>query len=164
MTRTETAKRSINSSVTRRVSEWNEQISALRDLQASLDAQTKTLRDQTETALGELTRHWTPIRADMAALIAETASALTASADQAQSGHRAAVRSVTMIAREAGATITKLTTAEAALERQATRVRTIAAELRSIRIPNPWPPALIAGLTPTLAVIWLAWRAGLIFQ
>src|SRR3546814_3687620 len=151
MTRIETLQRSVVQANEQRIDSLKDKLTALTTLHREVTEQAAKLEQAPESLSAALT----PLAEAMAALTEETKETLRLVVQQSRQGHQAALASVKQSTEQASA-------ASKALQSRLRRLKTLAERLEALEMdrppmPSPWPPAIVAGLMPVAALLWLAY-------
>lgn len=161
MSRTGTVDRLLRSAHQARTEDLGRQVDSLTEVRADLEATLQEAAIHQATTVDDLARRLLPVAEAMARLTEATRLALDQAAE-ASSADRAAMDR--RHADQVAASKAIADTLAAAMARAQTTLATTSAAMQAAaqRQVSPWLPALVAAALPTVAVLWLAWRAGVL--
>jgi hypothetical protein len=131
-------------------------------MQSELGATLESMALQRAATADEMAKALTPVAESMARLTEETRQTLERIVSQSQRGHAEAVSAVRASSQVAGNAASDLRSAMLRVQDQVRELTEAAKEARETPPVNPWGPAIVAALLPTLAVLWLGWKCGLL--
>ncbi|WP_042442206.1 IncQ-type mobilization protein MobB [Azospirillum sp. B510] len=160
MTRTETLNRSVRSAAAVRTETLRAEMNELEQMSQDVAEALKDLQTSRAQTVEDLARQLAPLAAAMASLTEETRRTLERVTQQSAAGHQQAVTAVRGSTQAAQQAADQLRAGMLRVEDQTRRLLEGLRDARETPPPSPWPPALVAAVVPLAAVLWLAWRVG----
>jgi len=162
MSRTETANSLTTSSVTGRIDSWSDRMERLSKMQVDLSSQLESFQRMQSASTEDLAARLTPIAEAMASLIEQTRQTMERVVTQAAAGHKQAVAAVEGSTKAAQSAASEIRSAMLRVEDQVRKLEEAAKDARENPPTSPWGPAIISALLPLGAVLWLAWKMGVL--